>query len=167
MEDKVSDCFSSSALAILTDAGWRPDRSIDTSEWVAILAAEGYIITEVAAEALQSFGGLTLHPANPVGPNFRNDEPLNIDPLVAGSGCREFADDLERELGGAWYPFGEWLSYSSAFVDSDGWVVATGLGWIWELGRSVCEAIEFAIMANRPLRCLKVLAPGAKPWPAA
>jgi hypothetical protein len=44
-------------------------------------------------------------------------------------------------------------------------VVATGMGWRWELGKAVEEGVEFALMAHHPLRCLKVLTPGAKPWP--
>lgn len=107
-----------------------------------------------------------IPPVNGEGPNFSNGEPLNVDPILAGSGHRVLADELTEHLGGAWFPFAEWLSYSSVFVRGDGRVVATGLGWIWELGHSVPDAIEFALMAHRPLKCLAVLAPGAKPWPA-
>ncbi|MFI5733905.1 SUKH-3 domain-containing protein [Kribbella sp. NPDC051587] len=149
----------------LVGAGWRQDRSIDISAWVAELDAQGYRVSEVAAQALSSFGGLSVGPAVIEGPNFSNDEPLTVDPVLAGSGHRALAEELERELGGNWYPFGEWLSYSSVFVRDEGWVVATGVGWIWELGRGVDDAIEFAVMASHPLECLKVLAPGAKPWP--
>lgn len=83
----------------------------------------------------------------------------------AGSGHYEFAAELEEALGGGWYPLGEWLSYSSVFVDRSGWTVATGLGWIWDLGPSVADAIEFALMAHRPLKCLKVVFPTVNPWP--
>ncbi|WP_290054213.1 hypothetical protein, partial [Amycolatopsis solani] len=84
---------------------------------------------------------------------------------AAGSGHHELARELVAELGGEWYPLGEWLSSSSVFVEASGRVVATGLGWIWELGESVGEAVVFALTAHRPLKCLRVVAPGARPWP--
>lgn len=68
-------------------------------------------------------------------------------------------------MGGDWYPIGEWLSFSSVFIEDAGWVVATGLGYVWELGHSAEEMVEFALMANHPLRCIKTLTPGVAPWP--
>jgi len=140
---------------------WLPDRHL---LMVEVLDREGYRLSEVASRALREYGGLEIPPANENGPNFTNDEPLTVDPTL-GSGFYALAEKLANELGDDWYPFGEWLSYSSVFVSTSGWLVATGLGWIWEFGKSVEESIEFAIMAHRPLRCLKVLTPGAEPWP--
>lgn len=157
--------FSDPVIAALGAAGWTPDRNFDISAWAEELASQGYRLNTTAAQALREFGGLEVGPVNMEGPNFSNEEPLNVDPILAGSGHYPLVAELARELGGDWYPFGEWLSSSSIFVSPSGWVVATGLSWIWEVGGSVEEAIEFALMAHRPLRCLKVLAPGAKPWP--
>lgn len=156
--------FSAAVTAALEAAGWTTDREIDISAWVDELGAQGYRLSGEAQRGLRGFGGLEVEPINTEGPNFSN-EPLVVDPILAGSGHRALAEELAREIGGDWYPFGKWISSSSVFVATDGWVVATGLGWIWELGRSIEDAIEFALAANRPLRCLKVLAPGAKPWP--
>lgn len=157
--------FSAPVLAELEAAGWTPERAIDISAWTDELGSQGYRLSEVVSAALRSFGELSIGPINTQGPNFTNDEPLNVDPILAGSGHYALAEELERELAGSWYPFGEWLSYSSIFVNSSGWTVATGMGWIWELGTSIEDAIEFALMAHHPLRCLSVLTPGAKPWP--
>ncbi|MEV6873323.1 SUKH-3 domain-containing protein [Amycolatopsis sp. NPDC051128] len=157
--------FPSPVLEELRVAGWTPDREIDISAWEAELGSQGYHLTDIAAESLRSFGGLEIGPVNTEGPNFSNDEPLNVDPILAGSGHFALAEELSQELGDVWYPFAEWLSSSSVFVGASGHVVATGLGWIWELGESVEDAIRFALMADHPLRCLRVLAPGAKPWP--
>ncbi|MEV6830351.1 SUKH-3 domain-containing protein [Amycolatopsis sp. NPDC051102] len=159
------DVFPDPVLRALQRAGWRPDRRVDTSAWEAELAAEGYRLRPAAAVALRSFGGLTLPLLNRSGPNFANDEPLTVDPIAAGAGHHELARELASELGGNWYPLGEWLSSSSVFVEDSGRVVATGLGWLWELGESVSAAVVFAMTAHRPLTCLRVLAPGASPWP--
>ena len=158
--------FPDAVARELERSGWTRDRSVDISAWQAELAAQGYRLSPVAETALRSFGGLTFEPVSATGPNFSNDEPLTVDPVLAGSGHVELARELTSELGGNWYPFGEWLSFSSVFVEDSGWVVATGLGWIWELGESVGDAITFALAADRPLKCLRVLTPGAKPWPA-
>jgi SUKH-3 immunity protein of toxin-antitoxin system len=157
--------FSDPVRAELKSAGWTPGRKFDISDWVDELGDEGYRLTEVAAAALTSYGGLELGPINVHGPNFSNDDPLIFDPILAGFGHYVLAEELERELGGTWYPLGEWLSSASVFVDWNGWTVATGMEWIWELGSSVEEAVEFALMAHRPLVCLRVLSPGVKPWP--
>lgn len=157
--------FSAPVLAELEAAGWTPDRSIDIPAWIEELEPQGYRLSEPAGAALRSFGGLEFGPINRTGPNFSNDEPFNIDPILAGSGHYALAEELEREIGGSWFPLGEWLSHSSVFISDRGRVVATGLGWIWDVGSSMEDAIEFALMAHRPLRCLKALSPGAKPWP--
>jgi hypothetical protein len=157
--------FSPEVRLALESAGWSSDRDFDIAEWVHELGAQGYRLSAVAERALRRYGGLEVGPINEQGPNFSNDEPLVVDPILAGSGHYALAEELSREIGEEWYPFGEWLSSSSVFVSRSGWVVATGLGWIWELGKSVEEAIEFALMADHPLRCLKVVTPGAKPWP--
>jgi len=111
------------------------------------------------------FGGLSVAPVNEVGPNFVNGEPLTFDPIDVGSGQYVMAEELHDNLGGNWYPLGEWMSSASVLVDDHGWTVATGLGWVWELGKTVEEAIDLALLANRPLVCLKVLNAGSKPWP--
>jgi hypothetical protein len=157
--------FSPQVVAELEAAGWSYDRAFDISAWVEELRPQGYRLTDVADAALRRYGGLELGPINQEGANFSNDESLNVDPILAGSGHYALAEELERELGGSWYPFGEWLSSSSVFVNQVGWTIATGLGWIWEVGSSVEDAIEFALMAHHPLRCLRVLTPGTKPWP--
>lgn len=157
--------FSGAVREKLERAGWTPGRSVSVDGWFTELGAQGYRLSAIAEEVLRAFGGLSFEPINATGSNFANDEPLTFDPIAAGSGHRELALELEAELGGNWYPLGEWLSYSSVFIEDGGWVVATGLGWVWELGRSIEDAIEFSLTANRPLKCLKVLTPGADPWP--
>src|SRR4029450_4232282 len=108
--------FSSPVLQELKAAGWAPDRTMDISAWVEELGPQGYNLSDAAAQSLRSFGGLELGPINTEGPNFSNDEPLNVDPILAGSGHFALAEELSRELGDAWYPFGEWLSSSSVFI---------------------------------------------------
>jgi hypothetical protein len=157
--------MSAASLNAIRAAGWDENRNLDISDWVDLLAAQGYEINEPARRVLGAFGGLLVIPVNEVGPNFENGEPLNFDPIDAGFGHHLLAEELHDALSGNWYPIGEWLSFSSVFVNDAGWTVATGLGWIWELGRTVEEAIDLALLAHLPLVCLKVLAPGAEPWP--
>jgi len=152
-------------LAALKSVGWTPGRTWDISAWVEELGSQGYKLSDVAEAALKSYGNLELRPLNTAGPNFHNDDPLSFDPILAGSGHYPLAEELSRELKGSWYPLGEWISNASVFVNESGWVVATGLGWIWELGSSVDDALDFALRAHRPLMCLKVLDPSGKPWP--
>lgn len=151
-------------LGALSVSGWSPQRRVDTSHWVKPLESEGYRIHPLAEEVLATMGGLTIEPISRIGPNFSNDEPFNFDPLAAGTGQRDMAMEVEGILGGVYFPIGEWLSYSSVFIEAEGRVVATGMGWIWELGVTFEGALELAVCADRPLICLHS-DPGLDPWP--
>ncbi|MEV0148425.1 MULTISPECIES: SUKH-3 domain-containing protein [unclassified Nonomuraea] len=151
-------------LAAIRASGWERGRKVDAAPWVVPLVGEGYRVTALAEEVLSSFGGLTVEQINIYGPNFSNDEPFNFDPLSAGSGQREVAEEIENILGGSYFPIGEWLSHSSVFIESSGRMVASGLGWIWELGGTFEAGLELAIRAHRPLICL-YSDPGLDPWP--
>ncbi|MGP3960717.1 SUKH-3 domain-containing protein [Nonomuraea sp. 3N208] len=159
------DLMHRDVLAAIRASGWWPERRVDVSRWAASLAREGYNASALAREVLSSLGGLVIEPVNSSGPNFSNDEPFNFDPLLAGSGQRELSQEIENILGGSYFPIGEWLSYSSVFIEVRGRVVAAGMGWIWELGKSFEEGLELAIRAHRPLVCLHS-DPGLDPWPA-
>ncbi|MCX5613493.1 SUKH-3 domain-containing protein [Streptomyces sp. NBC_00047] len=151
-------------LEALSSSGWSPQRRVSITHWVDILTREGYRSHPLAQEVLATMGGLCIEPLNPVGPNFSNDEPFNFDPISAGAGQLALATEVESILGGTYFPVGEWLSYSSVFVEAGGRVIAAGMGWIWELGTTFEEALELAVCANRPLVCLHS-DPGLDPWP--
>jgi hypothetical protein len=109
--------------------------------------------------------GLSLEPAKSKGPNFFNDEPLNIDPLRAGAGQLGTVREIESILGGNYCPLGEWLSYSSVYLEASGRVVDAGIGgWLWDMGSNLESALRLAMFAERPLVCLYT-PPGIEPWP--
>lgn len=156
--------LSPQVRARLGEVGWTPERDVDISEWIDVLTAEGYRFGPAAEAALRSFGGLTIGPVSD-GPNFHNDEPLIVDPLSAGSGDHAFALEVSSLIGGDWFPFGEWLSSVSVYVEFEGRVVAAGMDWIWELGSTVGDAVDFCVRPTRPLRCIALLNPRSSPWP--
>ncbi|WP_081736502.1 SUKH-3 domain-containing protein [Amycolatopsis orientalis] len=158
------DSLSKDLLRALAASGWSVGRRVDVGQWIKPLEDEGYRAHPLAEEILAVLGGLSIEPVNRVGSNFSNDEPYNFDPLAAGSGQRDLAEEMESVLGGDYFPIGEWLSYSSVFVEAEGRVVAAGMGWIWELGSTFEDSLELAVCANRPLVCL-YSDPGLDPWP--
>ncbi|MFF5441075.1 SUKH-3 domain-containing protein [Streptomyces achromogenes] len=158
------DSLSEDLLGALVASGWSAGRQVDAGRWVEPLEREGYRSHPLAEEILAAVGGLSIEPVSRVGPNFKNDEPYNFDPFAAGSGQRDLATEVEGALGGHYFPVGEWLSYSSVFVEAGGRVVAAGMGWIWELGSTFEASLELAVCAHRPLVCLHSH-PGLDPWP--
>ncbi|MFD0514171.1 SUKH-3 domain-containing protein [Streptomyces aureus] len=112
------DSLSQATLGALSASGWNPERAVDAAQWVKPLESEGYRAHSLAEEVLAKLGGLSVEPINRVGPNFTNDEPYNFDPFAAGSGQRALALEVESVLGGQYFPIGEWLSYSSVFVEA-------------------------------------------------
>ncbi|MEU4509479.1 SUKH-3 domain-containing protein [Nonomuraea wenchangensis] len=151
-------------LTAVGASGWLPGRRVDVESWITLLEGEGYRVSSIAGEVLSALGGLVVEPTNSSGPNFSNDEPFVFDPISAGSGQLELAQEVEGILGGNYFPIGEWLSYSSVFIEDGGRMVAAGMGWIWELGKTFEEGLELAIRAHRPLICL-YSDPGLDPWP--
>ncbi|MEU3024089.1 SUKH-3 domain-containing protein [Nocardiopsis alba] len=158
--------FSGELILALQNEGWSPGRKVDVTRWVEYLKLDGYHINPTARVFLESFGGLSLSPLNREGPNFKNDEPLTIDPMACGSLHHHMATELENVPGGSFYPIGEWLSYADTFIGEDGRIVSTGMGWVWGLGENLADSLELAIFANRPLKCLHSN-PGLEPWPPA
>jgi hypothetical protein len=154
--------FSAATLSSLERAGWRPGRSTIATAWVRECVAGGYVLHGAGDAALREFGGLCVEPSSVKGPNFSNDEPFMIDPTLVGSG---FQGELGEAIGGGWWPIGEWLSNASVLMRQDGLVVAAGFSWVWKLGDSMDDAIEFAVRAHRPLECLAVVDEGVDPWP--
>jgi len=159
------DILGKDLLRALARSGWSADRRVDAGQWIEPLEGEGYRAHPLAEDILASVGGLSIEPVNRVGPNFSNDEPYSFDPFAAGSGRRDLAEEVERVLGGNYFPIGEWLSYSSVFVETGGRVVAAGMGWIWELGSTFEDSLELAVCAKRPLVCLHSDL-GLDPWPS-
>ncbi|MCC3761735.1 SUKH-3 domain-containing protein [Glycomyces sp. TRM65418] len=154
--------FSTRVASRLESSGWAPGRAVDISTWVEEFQGQGYIMHPSGCAALKEFGGLSIDPLFKEGPNYSNDEPLELDPTLTGVG---FQDELEKALGGDWCPMGEWMSHSSVLIREDGLVVATGFSWVWKLGESIEDAIAFSVLGDRPLKCLAVVDPGVKPWP--
>ncbi|MCX4506658.1 MULTISPECIES: SUKH-3 domain-containing protein [Streptomyces] len=158
------ESLSKDLLGALIASGWSVGRRVDAGQWMKPLESEGYRPHSLAEEILASVGGLSIGPVNGVGPNFRNGEPYNFDPFAAGLGQRDLAEEVEGVLGGDYFPIGEWLSYSSVFVEARGRVIASGMGWIWELGSTFEDSLELAVCGTRPLICLHS-DPGLDPWP--
>jgi hypothetical protein len=158
------DSLSEDLLGALVASGWSVGRKVDAGQWMKPLEGEGYRAHSLAEGVLAAVGGLSIDPVNRVGPNLSNDEPYNFDPFAAGSGQRDLVEEVESVLGGDYFPIGEWLSYSSVFVEAGGRVVAAGMGWIWELGSTFEDSLELAVCGKRPLVCLHS-DPGLDPWP--
>lgn len=131
--------------------GWSESRRVDVSRVIERLAVAGYEIEECMVEVLSSFSGLTLTPVVEKGVDFRNDDPLIVDPVGVGVRQIKQARDLQDWFRVRFCPLGWWLCRSHVYFSSSGLVVASSPGVVWHLGDSLSEAIDFVLLANRPL----------------
>lgn len=101
---------------VLEASGWSKDRQAPIDEWHRVLGSEGFVLSEVAAEVLRSFGGLRVRPLA----TGRYSHPLLFDPVLAGSGAYDIAERFEMLFQQRFYPVAEWISNAGVFVGEFG-----------------------------------------------
>ncbi|WP_173142654.1 hypothetical protein [Kibdelosporangium persicum] len=94
---------------------------------------------------------MTVEPAVEKGVDFRNEDPLIVDPLRIGRRHIREAIDLEERFKVPFCPLGWWLCRSHVYFSSDGIAVASVPEVVWRLGDSFAEAVDFMLIGNRPL----------------
>ncbi|QSB05072.1 SUKH-3 domain-containing protein [Natronoglycomyces albus] len=156
--------FSGELTSSLESAGWYPGRRVDLATEFEFNRTQGYNLHPYAREFLEAFHGIEVEPLPTSDPGLQYCDPLIVDVYLGAHGDSADTKWLNRELGGHWYPVGEWNSKMALYIDSTGAVVCTGLGWHWFLGPSIEESLELAVRLHRPLRCLN-LRPGTAPAP--
>lgn len=143
--------FSQKTLALLQQAGWSENRTVDISEYEKILKSEGYQIYAVVVDFLKRFGGLRL-----VFPHHRvpqhNDEFI-IDPSIAAADIyiERVKEDYSERVGAQLCVIGEAFSrHMTVMMASDGKVYAGYDDLLICVGNSGTDAIE-AICSGREM----------------
>lgn len=116
----ILDTFSPEVITVLRAAGWSPRRRVPVEPWDCVLRVEGYVLSGLARELLRSLGGLRLQPLRSA---LYRDRIL-IEPVLAGSGARDIADEFEQRYGQRFYPIAEWIGGACVFVGDRGMVVS-------------------------------------------
>jgi hypothetical protein len=152
----VRIAVSSSVMKVLEDAGWSERRRAGIRYVRQALDASGFAVDEQQAAVLASFVGLSVSlPAFPtMRINFLNEDSLIVDPVGVGTRNIAEARDLLTRFSSNFCPFGWWLCRSHVYFSSSGLTVAVLPGVLWRLGSSFDEALEFMILAHRPLEQL-------------
>lgn len=89
---------------VLRNAGWRPERKIDTSVWRDRLEMLGFVWTEAAERFLSEYGGLFI---NQSGWGISCARvPFELDPLLANGEDDRFSE-WTKMLGEPLTPIGE------------------------------------------------------------
>jgi len=95
--------LSPETVAALTDAGWRPRRSVDVDAWRAHFEAAGCVMSPAAEEFLSRFGGLDVRIGGPGLERAR--EPFDLEPMLCDGEEDRFVD-LSRSMGRDLFPVG-------------------------------------------------------------
>lgn len=138
------DNLSPDVVAALEASGWRPDRAVPVEDWHRVLAAEGFVLSDLAGEVLRSLGGLRVDPTVP-GPYHH---PVLFEPVLAGSGSRDVAEEFETLFHQRFYPVAEWISNACVFVGDGGKVVSyDDIEWL-DIADSVGAALEVMLLSK-------------------
>jgi hypothetical protein len=140
------------ARTALRAAGWFPERSVPTDQWHQVLGGEGFVLFDLAADILASFGGLEVPPAVMIG-EFRN-APIFFEPELAGSGSLDVAHELRDMFGQEFYPIAEWITSSCVYVGSKGTVVDYHDVELLHVADSFEDALRVMLLADRTLPVL-------------
>ncbi|HZB28713.1 MAG TPA: SUKH-3 domain-containing protein [Streptosporangiaceae bacterium] len=152
MRDFVQGLPQSAKEALLR-AGWRPDRRVDVDQWHETLSAEGFVLFDLAADVLATFGGLEVHPAIMHG-EFEN-APILFEPELAGSGSLDIALELRTMFDQDFYPIAEWITSSCVSLGSAGIVVDYHDVELLSVADSFEEGLRVMLLADRTLPLLR------------
>ena len=147
----VVDTFSPEVLKALQASGWTPDRRTPVEQWDQVLRSEGYYLSDIAREVLESLGGLRIHPVRK-GPYTAD---LLFEPELAGSGAYDIAEELEGLFHQRFYPVAEWISNSCVFVGEKGKVASYDDIETLDIADSVGEALDVMLLASRSPRVMR------------
>ncbi|MEV7360770.1 SUKH-3 domain-containing protein [Kitasatospora sp. NPDC091276] len=147
----------------LMQSGWSIDRSVDVAPVVGALREAGYHLGEQVSELYQNLYGLSVQPVDHPGACFMNSDPIQFS---AGWGVRHRAEALRLEslYGEDFSPFCRWLSGAHIYISGSGRVYSWFDRLVWEIGADARDAVDFMVLAHRPLVCVHA-EPGRAPWP--
>ncbi|WAL67782.1 SUKH-3 domain-containing protein [Amycolatopsis cynarae] len=143
----VFDNLSPGVTRALEASGWSAGRRVSIDGWNQVLANEGFFLSEPAAEILRSLGGLEIRP----GADGPYAHPLLFEPVLAGSGAYDIAEEFESMFKQRFYPIAEWISNACVFVGEAGKVVSyDDIEWL-DIADDFGAALEvFLLGARRP-----------------
>ncbi|KAA2265096.1 hypothetical protein F0L68_05395 [Solihabitans fulvus] len=147
----VVDSFSPEVVRALTASGWEPGRHVDVEPWDRVLRSEGYHLSELVRDLLESLGGLRVHPVG----QGEYRAALLFEPELAGSGAYDIAEELEDMFHQRFYPVAEWISNSCVFVGERGQVASYDDIEMLDLGNTVNDAVELIVVCSRPPRVIR------------
>ncbi|GLZ31964.1 hypothetical protein Lesp02_41520 [Lentzea sp. NBRC 105346] len=147
----VVDGFSPELVAALEASGWTRDRRVDIEQWDAVLSVEGYHLSDVARELLESLGDLRVQPV--FEGEYRSS--LYFEPEAAGAGAIDIAEELEGLFGQRFYPLAEWISASCVFVGEHGKVASYDDVEMLDIGDTVNEGLEVMVLGTRAPRVIR------------
>lgn len=135
---------SPEVASILREAGWSPDRQIDTSDWVRRLRDDGHHVFPLAESILQGFGGLRFVGERPPRPT-RHD--FWIEPVL-WLGEADRIKDIEAITGAQACPLGETSGTAMLAVLDDGRVVVDLDGCIVQIAETWCGALDDLVLGR-------------------
>ena len=134
----------------LATMGWRADRRIDTSQWVANLSSYGLPLLPGVDDIIANFGGLTLRGVPSAGKTFQ-PPVVFFDPVnPGGDGDVDRVPYWQEILGTALNPIADLGAGHAVLLLSDERQLLAGLnGGVYWYGDSFEDALEETLIFGK------------------
>jgi hypothetical protein len=148
--------YSSHTLLCLTEAGWQPGRSVDTSPYETYIKQNGYTLNDSAIEFWREFGGLFIpldvpqrHPSNVIRIDFTDIGSTY--PEI----CQAYGEFVHDDLS----PIGTLYECQQAlYVAKSGRVYSSNEEWFGLIGEHGADAIDNLCTDCLPLEEYEIFA---------
>jgi hypothetical protein len=141
--------FDAETEKALRKSGWRPSRSVDTTEWVAVYRQQGYDPFPAVQRVWTALGGLQIKP-RPARDARTWPNVFSVGPGAGAIGA-DIADYLAAKLGKRICPIGDWSGECIVFLAEDDSVYVATNWALWKAGDSVELGVRCLVTGEPPL----------------
>lgn len=144
-----ADDISHEFFELLSQAGWSPDRRVETAGWVTRLESEGFKSNPTVLALLESVGGLSIR--FPLLNTSTYERGIWFEPVQAATGEYDRVEEWRNEIDVDLFPLGEIIGGYIVWAGNDGKFYYGHEFGLYRLGESFAIAMDQLAFQKSPL----------------